>query len=77
MTSHPAGLFMGPGVLDKRVKFHDPSLNLSREIPPETVEGGIFDCFPTITSDREKTMTSYPVRLSLDKVKWFSKYSRN
>ena len=36
--------FVGPVVLDKRVKFHDTSLNHSREIPPEAVS--IFDCFP-------------------------------
>ena len=38
--------FVGPVVLDKGLKFHDPNLNLSREIPPEAVGGGIFDCFP-------------------------------
>ena len=37
---------MGPVVLDKSVKFHDPSLIHSREIPPEAVRGGIFYCFP-------------------------------
>ena len=36
---------MRPAVLDKRVKFHDLSLNRSREIPPEAVRGGIFDVF--------------------------------
>ena len=36
---------MGPVVLDKCIKFLDPSLNRSREIPHETVGGGIFDCF--------------------------------
>ena len=36
---------MGPLVLDKRVKFHDPRLNRSREIPLEAVGGGVFDCF--------------------------------
>ena len=41
-----SGLFVGPIVLDMFVKFHDPSLNHSREIPPEAVRGGVFDCFP-------------------------------
>ena len=39
-------LFVGPVVHEKCVKFHDPSLNRSREIPPEAVEDGIFDSFP-------------------------------
>ena len=37
---------MGPVVLDKHVKFHDPGLNRSREIPPEALGCGIFYCFP-------------------------------
>ena len=37
---------MGPLVLDKHLQFHDVGLNRSRDIPPETVEGGIFDAFP-------------------------------
>ena len=37
---------MEPLVFDKQVKFHDPSLNRSREIPPEADRGCIFDCFP-------------------------------
>ena len=45
MTPFPA-YFLGPLVFDKRVKFHDPGLNRSREIPPEAVRSGIFDCFP-------------------------------
>ena len=36
---------MGSIVPDKRVKFRDPRLNRSREIPPEAVEGGIFSTF--------------------------------
>ena len=28
---------------DKRLKFGDPRLNHSREIPPEAVGGGIFE----------------------------------
>ena len=40
-----SGLFVWPVVLDKYVKFHDPSLNRSREIPSEAGGGGIFDCF--------------------------------
>ena len=34
--------FGGPIVPDKHVKFGDPRLNLSQEIPPEAVGGGIF-----------------------------------
>ena len=30
---------------DKRIKFHDPRLNCSREIPSEAVGSGIFDRF--------------------------------
>ena len=44
----------------KRVKFRDPRLNRSREIPPEAIGGGIFDrslnfdnCQPEATSDVE------------------------
>ena len=40
-----SGRFGRPTVLDKCVKFHDPCLNHSREIPPEAVGGGIFDSF--------------------------------
>ena len=44
MTSYPADL---RGRLSSiSVKFRDPYLNRSREIPPEAVGGGIFDsCF--------------------------------
>ena len=48
-----SGRFVGPLFLDKPVKFHDPSLNRSREIPPVDVGGGIFDSFPPLTSDRK------------------------
>ena len=48
-----SGTFVGTVVPDKRVKFHDPSLNRSREIPPEAVGGRIFDCCSPITSDRK------------------------
>ena len=34
---------VGPIVPDKHVQFGDPRLNRSREIPPESIEGGIFD----------------------------------
>ena len=44
--------FVAPFVLNKHVQFHDPSLNRSREIRPEAVGGGIFDCVFPITSDR-------------------------
>ena len=43
---------MGPLVLDKRVKFGDPSLKLSRAIPPKAVGGSILDCFSITISDR-------------------------
>ena len=36
---------MRPFVLDKCVKFCGPSLNCSREIPPEAIGGGIYDSF--------------------------------
>ena len=48
------GRFVGPLVLDKRVRFHDPGLNRSREIPPKAVRGGIFDCYnfrPEVDND--------------------------
>ena len=38
--------FVRPLVLNKHVKFDDPNLNRSREIPPKAVGGGIFDLFP-------------------------------
>ena len=34
--------FVRPIALDKSVKFRDPCLNRSPEIPPEAVGGGIF-----------------------------------
>ena len=37
---------MGPLVLDKRVKFDDPSLNRSRKILRVAVGGDNIDCFP-------------------------------
>ena len=37
--------FVGPAVPDNRVKFGDPCLNVSPEIPPEVVWGGTFDSF--------------------------------
>ena len=39
------GKFIGAVVRDKRVKFRDPRLNRSREIPPKAVCGGILDRF--------------------------------
>ena len=44
---------LGPIVLDKCVKFRDPSLNRSQEIPHEATGGGIFDSLSPITSDRK------------------------
>ena len=46
-----SGVFMGPVVLNKCVKFNEPSFNRSRKIPPEAVGGGIFDCLSSTTSD--------------------------
>ena len=40
-----SGRFVRPVVLDKCVKFLDPSLNRSQEISPAAVRGGIFDSF--------------------------------
>ena len=48
-----SGRFVRPIVLDKWVKFRDPRLNSSWEIPPEAVGGGIFDSFFAIASDRK------------------------
>ena len=42
-----SGGFVGPVVLDKCVKFHDPSLKRSQEILTEAVGGWNFDCFFT------------------------------
>ena len=35
--------FVGPIVRDTTVKFRDPRLNRSRQIPPEAVRDGIFE----------------------------------
>ena len=48
-----SGGFVGPIVLDKCVKFRDPHLDRSREIPPEAVGGSIFDKFFAVISDRK------------------------
>ena len=37
--------FYGLTVPDTRMKFRDPSVNCSRKVPPEAVEGAIFDSF--------------------------------
>ena len=47
-----SGRFVRPVVLDKCVKFRDPSLNRGRKIPPKTVAGSIFDSFLALTSDQ-------------------------
>ena len=52
-----------PIVLDKCVKFRDPSLNRSREIPPEAAGGSNSTVFFAVTSDLKLIMTSYPVWL--------------
>ena len=53
-----SGIFVGPVVHDKRVKFRDHRLNRSREILPDAVGGGKFDrflnfdnCQPGVASD--------------------------
>ena len=59
-----SGNRVGSIVHDKPVKFRDPSLNRSREIPPEAFGGCIFDRFSTsITANRTQPVTSYPVWL--------------
>ena len=40
-----SGRFVGPVVPDSRMKFGDPHLNCSREIPSEAVRYSIFDRF--------------------------------
>ena len=40
-----SGRCVGPVIPDNRVKFGDLRTNLSREIPPEAVRGGIFYVF--------------------------------
>ena len=45
--------FVGPIVLDKYVKFHDLSLNRSRDIRHDAAGCDIFDSFLAITSDRK------------------------
>ena len=45
VTSNTFSAFMGPNVHDKPVKWRDPRLNRSRQIPPAAVVRGIFDRF--------------------------------
>ena len=47
-----SGKFMVPIVRDKPFKFFDPCLNCSQEIPPEAIEGVIFDSLYAITFDQ-------------------------
>ena len=51
------GKFVGPLIPNNHVKFCDTRMNLSQEIPPETVWGGIFDGFDgfffTVASETE------------------------
>ena len=54
-------VFVGPIVLDKRVKFGDPRTNCAREIPTEAVGGGIFDGFCAMTSNWKQIVMSYQV----------------
>ena len=49
-----SGTFVEPVLLDKRVKFHDNSLNRSSEIPPEAVGGGIFGCYAKHNSTSQR-----------------------
>ena len=52
-----SGRFVGPVVPDNRMKFGDPRLSLSQEIPPEAILCGILDSFfcgnfrPEVLSD--------------------------
>ena len=45
MSDVISGRFVGSVVPNNHVKFGDPRLNRSREMPPEAVGGGIFDGF--------------------------------
>ena len=45
MSDVISGRFVGAVVPDNRVKFGDPRLNSSGEIPPKAVWGGIVDGF--------------------------------
>ena len=48
-----SGIFVGLVVSDDCMKFGDLRINLSRDITPEAVLGGIFDSFFAVTSDRK------------------------
>ena len=79
MTSHPVCRFVGPLVLDKYVKLHDPSLNHSREIPPEAVGGGIvsYSFRPEVDNDVISSMAADNVGMDVP-IKFgeiFSRYS--
>ena len=58
-----SGRFVKLIVRDKSIKFCDPRKNIYEGIRPEAVGGAIFDSFIAVTSDREKLVTSYSVRL--------------
>ena len=54
------------------MKFGDPGINLSREVPPETVGCGIFDrflnfynCRPEIVSDVISGMADHDVGMDV------------
>ena len=49
--------FVGPIIPDNTEKFDDPRLNLSREIPPETVGGGSFGRFSNVDNIRPEVDT--------------------
>ena len=49
-----SGRFVCSIVPDKCVKFRDPRLNRSREIPPGAIGGGILTIFFALTSDRKQ-----------------------
>ena len=56
--------FVGLTVHNKRVKFRDPPLNHSREIPPKAVGGVIFGRFSKVENFRPEVasdVTSYVV----------------
>ena len=52
-----SGRFVLPVVRDKRVKFRDPRLNCSREIPPEAVGGVIYGRLSIVDNFRPEAAT--------------------
>ena len=63
-----SGMFVAPVVLDKRVKFHDSSLNRSQKISLEAVGGGIFDRFPARYNFRREVDNDVISGMAVDNV---------